>query len=204
MNQLLSLTVLVAALASASRAEQAEKKPAAPLTAKQLDAVWTDFAQNDDDGSRQAFQGIQGLIAAPKLAVPFLKERLKPVAGPDVKKIEQCITDLDGKDFKMREKAAKELEAIGVFAGPALERKLTEQLPLEVQRRISGLLEKIDRQPLTAAELQAVRGIEALQGIGTAEAADVLQSLAKGADGSIVTVQARKALAGLKARAAAK
>src|SRR5262249_5002646 len=123
-----------------SGAEQTEKKDT-PLTAKQLETIWTDLGQNDDDGTKHALTGLQTMGRSPTLRVPFLKDRLKPVAGPDPKRIDQLIEDLDGKDFKTREKAAKELEALGLFAGPALDRKLKEQLPLEVRRRIEGLVE---------------------------------------------------------------
>lgn len=183
---------------------QGDKKEPAPFTAKQLDAVWADFGQNDEEGTEKALEGVRAMIGAPKLVVPFLKERLKPVPGPDAKRIQQCIDDLDGNDFKTREKAAKDLEAIGSLAAPALEKKLQEKLPLDLQRRVEGLLEKADRQNLSVDDLRTLRGIEVLRGIGGPEAAEVLEKLAKGADGSVLTLQARNALASVTAKPAGK
>ena len=46
-------------------------------------------------------------------------------------------------------------------------------------------------------ELRAIRAIEVLRGIGGAEAKAVLEPLAKGADASIITVQARQGVAAM-------
>lgn len=189
---------LALAVAGAGRGGDADTKPPAPLTAKQLEAAWADFGLNDDAGTEKAREGIAGMIATPKLAVPFLKERLKPVPAPDGKRIQQLITDLDGKDFKTRDKAAKELEALGPLAAPALEKLLQEKLPLDLQRRVEGLLDRSSRQALSVDELRALRGIEVLRGIPSSDAVAVLEALAKGADGAVITVEARKALAAVK------
>jgi len=184
--------------AAQGQAEPADKKAPPPLTADQLNKVWADFAMNDDAGTQKAFRDIQAMIAASKLAVPFLKERLQPVPIPDAKRIQQCIADLDGKDFKTREQAAKELEKFGPLAAAALEKQLEEKLSLDLRRRVEGLLERANRVTLSADELRTIRGIEVLRGIGSPEAIDVLQRLAQGADGAVVTLQARQALAELK------
>jgi hypothetical protein len=46
-----------------------------------LGAIWKDLTQNDDEGSKKAWQGMQAMIQSPQLAVPFLKERVKPAAA---------------------------------------------------------------------------------------------------------------------------
>jgi hypothetical protein len=187
---------LFLALAAVS-ASRADTKEPAPLTAPQIEAVWTDFGMNDDDGTHKALEGMAGMIATPKLAVPFLKARLKPVVGPDPQRVQQCIADLDAKDFKTREKADKDLEAFGPFAATALEKALQEKPPIDLAKRLEKLLKKTEQQVLSLEELRAVRAIEVLRGIGGAEAKAVLEPLAKGADASIITVQARQALAAL-------
>jgi hypothetical protein len=172
------------------------EKPPIP-TGKQLDTLWAEFGHHDDDGNEVAYQGIVAMVAVPKTAVPFLKARLQPALGPDAKRLQQCLADLDGKDFKTREKAAREIEAYGALATPALEKLMQEKLPLDVQRRVEALLERASRQTLSIDELRAVRGIEVLRGIGNAEAVEVLERLAKGADGAVVTTQSRAVLASL-------
>jgi hypothetical protein len=52
---------------------------------------------------------------------------------------------------------------------------------------------------MTAAELRGVRAIETLALIGTPEAKAVLQDLAKGGEGALLTEQAKLALKRLEA-----
>lgn len=166
-----------------------------PLAAKDLERIWSDLTHNDDAGTRRAFQGIQQMIGAPGLAVPFLKERLKQAATPDNKRIEQAIADLDSGNFGTREQATKELEALGILALPALEKKLREKdLPLEMSNRLKRLLQNLEERDLSADELRGVRAIEVLQGIGSAEAKAILEELARGPAGSRLTIDARRAL----------
>jgi hypothetical protein len=178
--------------------------PAQELTAKQLDGIWADFIRNDDDGTKKALQGIAALAKSPKAAVPYLKDRLKPVPVGDAKKINQAIADLDSANFQAREAATKTLESIGVVAIPAIEKKLGEKLPLEPQQRLEAVLQKIDDRAMTADELRASRAIEALEAIGTPEARTILDSLAKGGGGALVTDRAQQALGRLQRRAAGK
>lgn len=167
-----------------------------------LGAIWKDLTQNDDEGTKQAWQGMRAMIQAPQSAVPFLKERVKPIPQPDQQRIAQCLTDLDSKNFKTREKAMKELEAFGQLAVPALDRKLEDKdLSLEARKRTEALATKLNRTVLTGDELRALRAVEILEGIGTAEAQAVLKDLASGGEGATLTEQARKALARLTSRA---
>src|SRR2546423_7015611 len=101
-----------------------------------LGAIWKDLTQNDDEGSKKAWEGMRTLIQAPESAVPFLKERVKPAPQPDRKRVEQCLADLDSKSFRTRENVAKELEAFGQLAALSLDSKLADQrLPLEARQR---------------------------------------------------------------------
>jgi hypothetical protein len=170
--------------------------PAVP-TAQQPDAVWNDWILHDEEGAKKARAGIRTLVASPQVAMPFLKERVKPVLPADAKHIEQSIANLDSSNFQAREQASKMLEAFGVLALPAIEKKLGGKPSLEVQQRLEGLREKINDQAMTAAELRGVRAIETLALIGTPEAKAVLQDLAKGGEGALLTEQAKLALARL-------
>ena len=84
-----------------------------------------------------------------------------------------------------------------MLALPAIEKKLGGKPSLEVQQRLEGLREKINDQPMTAVELRGVRAIETLALIATPEAKAVLQDLAKGGEGALLTEQAKLALARL-------
>ncbi len=188
--------VVFAASAVAQAPDKGQDVP--PPTPKQLAALWTDLGRNDEDGSRDASKHVQTLIRSPKLALPLLKEKLKPVASPDAQRIAQCLAALDDGTFAERAKAEKELESFGVLAAPALEKRLADKLPLETQRRVEGLIAKLERNVLTADELRAVRAIEVLRAIGDAEALALLEKLGQGADGAVQTAEARKALGDLK------
>jgi hypothetical protein len=198
--RLLRLTVLLPLLGTgsltAAPGDKAAEEPA--LTAKDLPAIWKEFGRIDDDARVQVLQDIGRLAKVPALAVPFLKERLQPVAGPNAKTIESMIADLDSNEFEKREKASKDLEGLGVLAGPILERKLAEKkLPPDAQNRLEELVERLEEanRRLSAEALRGVRGVEVLLQAGTPEAKSLLETLAKGADGARLTIDARKALA---------
>src|SRR5262249_29001231 len=117
------------------------------------------------------------------------------------KRIEQCLADLDSKTFRTRERARKELEALGPLALPSLDRLLAERtLSLDARKRTEELAAKLNRTVLSGDDLRALRAVEVLEGIGTPEAAAVLKDLASGGDGAALTEQARKALARLARR----
>jgi hypothetical protein len=186
-----TLTLAIIGLASAAAPENEPAK----LTARQLEAVWADLIQLDDAGTKKAQDGVRALIAVPHLAVPFIRERVKPVPVPDQKRLGLLIVDLESSDFRTREAATRELEKLGPLAAPALEKKLTEKLGLETQRRVEAILQHIDRTVLTTEEMRGIRAVEVLQGIASDGASAVLKDLAKGADGAVVTLRARHALA---------
>src|SRR5579871_5570580 len=61
------------------------------------------------------------------------------------KSIEQLIDQLSSQDFKVREAAAKEIEALGPQALPAL-RKAKDHPDLDVRRRIREWIPKFELQ----------------------------------------------------------
>jgi hypothetical protein len=193
----LALLLTCAAGHRAAPPEKGER----PLQPADLAAIWKDFTQNDDAGSKKAWRGIVAMIQSPQQAVPFLKERVKPAPRPDQKRIDQCLADLDSRNFKRREKAMKDLEAFGQLAVSSLDRKLAEQaLSLEARKRMEELALKLTKTILSGDEVRTIRAVEVLEGIGTPEAVAVLKDLAGGGEGAALTEQARKALARLARR----
>src|SRR5207253_801167 len=67
------------------------KSVAAPLTAADCAAAWTDLADPD---AAKGFAAVCRLADDPKLALPFLKERLRPVPPPPADEIKALLTDL--------------------------------------------------------------------------------------------------------------
>jgi WD40 repeat protein len=174
-----------------ARLNREPKGPAVELQAKEVATLWAELIGDDAD---KASSSIRKLASAPKQTTPFLAERVKPAAPPDVKKIAQWIADLDSDNFKTRAIAAQELEKLGELAIPALEKVLVSQSPVEMIRRAQGILEKLTTGALTAEQIRIVRAVEVLERLGTAEARQVLETLAQGAPGALTTRHAQAVL----------
>jgi WD40 repeat protein len=171
-------------------------RPADP-TRERLSALWTDLA--DADAAR-AYRAERVLFGAGERAVALLKERLRPAAAADAKRIDRLIADLDSDDFALREKATKELEELGESTEPALRKLLAGKPSAEVRQRAEALLEKLDlaRSP---DRLRGVRALEVLEHVGTEEAKELLKNLAKGAPEARQTREAKASLDRLNTRA---
>jgi WD40 repeat protein len=170
------------------------KRPAAPAKSPQpgdLDTWWQALA--DKDASR-AFTAMGDFAAAPQDAVAFLKERLKPAAAIDGKRLAALIGRLDDAQYKVREKATGELLQIGEQAVPALDKALAANPSLETRKRLEILRDQLTGRLLQGERLRAFRAVEVLEIIGTPQAREVLQALAAGAPGSLVTTSAQGAL----------
>jgi RNA polymerase sigma factor (sigma-70 family) len=159
--------------------------------------LWTDLAGEE---AVQARAAVWALSTAPEQAVPLLQARLRPTSPPEERRIARLIADLNSDRFEVRDKASRELEALGELAVSALRKTLEDQPSLEVRRRIDALLEKQERPVLSPPQLQALRGVEILERIGTAEAQQVLKTLARGMPEARVTREAKAALERLTKR----
>lgn len=156
------------------------------LDDKRLGALWNDLASED---AALAFQAIWKL-AEKKQGVPYL--RAIPVVGDE--QLARLVADLDSDRFDTRDKASAELEKLGVRAEVALRKVMAGKPSLETGRRVERLLQRLLALPLPAEEIQAVRGVEALELAGTPEARQALEAVAAGAPGVLRTKEARAAL----------
>jgi hypothetical protein len=164
--------------------------------AAELEASWQDLAR---DGLT-AYRAVGRLAETPQATVAFLRERLKPTAAADARRVERLIADLDGKEFKTRDAASRELEALGEPVVAALQKALAGAEALEQRRRLEALLDSLERVSLAPAALRQARAVEALEAIGSAEARALLAALAGGAPEVRQTREAQAALQRLKAR----
>lgn len=180
-----ALTWDVAAAHRASRVEAQRRSP------KELDLLWTDLADADAAKARRA---LWKLVSGENAAVDLMRGRLKPAEGVDAKRLQQLLTDLDARRFAVREAAIRELDRLGELAEPALLALQKSKPSLELRRRIGELLVRIEKRELKPEQLRALRAVEALEHIGTAEAATVLRALAKGATEARLTREAMAAL----------
>lgn len=164
-------------------------REAVDLKANQLENFWNDLA---NPSLPTAHRAMRAFVNTPAQAVTFLKGRLRPVAKEcDVPKV---IRQLDSNDFKIRRKAAKELEAVGAVALSGLEKALRSRPSVEFRLRAERLLTKLQKQPIPREELRGLRAIDVLEHIGTPEARAVLDTMGKGASSSGQTQEARAAL----------
>jgi WD40 repeat protein len=160
------------------------------LTPREREQCWRDLA---GDGPA-SYAAIWKLVLSPKEGVPLLREKVKPVKAADVTNVPRWVAELDDDEFTVREKASKGLERAGEAARPALEKALAASPSAEVKRRAEWLLAKLDEGEPGADELRKLRGLEALEAIGTPEAREVIEGLAKGEAGARLTREAKTAL----------
>jgi hypothetical protein len=113
--------------------------------------------------------------------------------------------DLDTNQFAVRESAKQELEKLGEIAAPACRKALEQKPSVEARRRLEALLEKQSRewQNPSSERLRTLRAVEVLEHIGTPEARQVLETLAKGAPEARLTQEAAESLQRLSRRLSA-
>jgi len=162
------------------------------LSAEQLQALWTNLKAKD---AAVSYRAMCRLLAGRQTAA-FLRKQLQPVVALDAGQREQLtrwIADLDSPQFDVREKAGKELERLGELAEPVLRTLLAGKPSLEVRRRVKAILENLDpaRSP---SRMQALRAVEVLENIPTAEAQYALTVLAGGVAEARLTREAKASL----------
>jgi hypothetical protein len=155
-----------------------------------IDALWSDLGSAD---ATRAYRSIWALTAAPREAVAWMKAHLHATSHEDAALAERLVRDLDDKAFKVREKADQGLRELADIAVPALERSLADSPSLETRRRVEKLLNEIERPDFSRVR-QKLRAVEALERIGTAEARELLATLARGAPEARLTREAAGAL----------
>ncbi len=148
-----------------------------PLSATKREELWRELQGND---AARAYQAIGVLAAAPRQAVPFLKERLRP-ATVGAAQVARLLADLDADDFAVREKATGTLAQLGKTVQPALQRALKDSASAEVRKRVADLLDRLAGASFPPEFLAGLRATEILEILGSAEARAVLQGLADGA-----------------------
>jgi RNA polymerase sigma factor (sigma-70 family) len=160
--------------------------PDAALSVEQLRTLWRDI--RDADAGR-AYRAIWRMALAPKQAVPFLTEHVRPVAPLDAaqqKRVDRLVPDLDSDQFAVRKDAETELEKMGTIVEPALRQALKNKPSLEVRRRIEAVLAKFANE-----RLQLLRALEAIEHMNTPQARRLVAELANGAPGAWLTEEAR-------------
>jgi WD40 repeat protein len=167
----------------------AAAKPKA-LTAAELDRAWRDLGGAD---AAKAFDAALALCAAPPAqVVPYLRERIAPAPRNDERaaKIENLIRDLDDKDFKVRDRASRQLDDLGHQAGHALRLGLAKPRSLEMRRRVELLLGKLHARDIPGERLRELRALRVLEDLPVPDSRKLLDELAAGAPDDLLTHEA--------------
>jgi hypothetical protein len=170
------------------------------LPADRLKALWGALASRD---AATAYPALWTLAAAGKQAVPLFREHIRPEAlAAQQRQLAPLLRDLDDNRFAVREAASAKLQEAGTAAAGALRKALEHPASNEVRRRVTVLLERIDRGEAvpSAEDLRLLRAVRALELIGTAEASEVLTTLAVGAPDADLAQEARQAVERLRKR----
>ncbi len=163
---------------------------------EQLRKLWQTLAGDD---AAEAYRARWSLVDEPSQTVAWMREHLSLVAPVERRRLMQLIADLDSDEFAVRSKASEELARLGELAGPALRDALEAKPTLECRRRCEDLLAKL--AILSSRRLRAVRAVEVLEHINTAEARALLEKWSQGAPAARQTQEARAGLERLTRRA---
>jgi RNA polymerase sigma factor (sigma-70 family) len=161
---------------------------ATPLSPQAVEALWSDLG--DPDAAR-AFDALCQLSASPDQAVTLLRQRLRPAALADPKRMAQLLADLESDRFEVRRQAESELEKLGESAELGL-RQALDDAPLDLRQRVERLLDRVSVP--TAAPRRDLRAVELLELLGSAEAGQVLRTLAEGEPTARLTSEAVRAV----------
>jgi WD40 repeat protein len=160
-----------------------------------LHELWKQLSEQD---ARKAHRCIWRLVKARDSAVAFLSQHLRPVSSTDPDQLASLVKDLDSDRFAVRGRAYRELEKLGELAEAPLRKALEGAPSLEGRRRIEGLLERLGVVP--PEQLGAIRAVEVLEQIGSAEARKLLGLLGRGDTKARLTREAKASLQRLEAK----
>ncbi|HKB01370.1 MAG TPA: sigma-70 family RNA polymerase sigma factor [Gemmataceae bacterium] len=158
-------------------------------TKERLAALWDDLTADD---ATKAFAAIRELSFADG-AVAFLRDRVRPAAAPDRERIDRLVADLDSNTFAVRERATKELMAMGDAADAAVRQALAGKPSAEARERLEALAARLDG-PRSGALLRDSRAVEVLEWSDDPNAVEVLRALSGGAPEAGLTREAKGAL----------
>jgi WD40 repeat protein len=162
--------------------------------ADQADGLWEALRS---ETAELAYDAIAHLQAHPAESGALLRRNVRAPAPPAAGWAVARIKALDAAQFRDREQATADLAGVGELIVPELRAALETASP-EARRRLDGLLEKAATP--SPATWRAIRACEALEGIATPEARDLLTTWAKGAPAATLTREAAASLERLAKR----
>ena len=157
-------------------------------------SLWNDLASED---GAVIYRAIWELCDNPGPAVALLREKLPPAAPALEKAVQRLVGDLDSDSFRQRERAERELAALGPGIVSRLKQLLAAADSPEVRRRLEKLVSVKAPEP-GPEDFRRQRAVQALELAGTPEARTLLAEWAAGLAGAPLTVDSRAALERLR------
>lgn len=157
------------------------------LSPTEFEKLWADLLDGD---AFRTYRAARYLADDPRRGMSFLKEHLQAVPVVEPKHLEKLIADLQNENAAVRRKAMTELRTHGEAALGAL------SLPVEGRRghrAVEMMVRKLEVQYATPERARSLKALHMLEQIGTADARQLLETLARGAAGTKLTVEARAA-----------
>jgi hypothetical protein len=161
------------------------------LSSEQLETFWGDLTVENDFRLQRV---LAGLRSAPTSTVPFLAKKLKPVSEAQRKHILGLLRDLDDEDATKRDQAMEALQKEAAAFEPLLADRRRTAEPGDVRNRIARILNRERTSAVPRTLLNELRAVAILEQIGSPSARSVLRTLACGAAGARLTVEAQQAL----------
>ena len=181
----------------------APRVPVREPGAEEWNDLWLALGQKDWVTRKRA---IGRLVAGGEKTLAFLKDRLQPMAALSEEKLRPLLAKLDHDHFVVREAGFKEIQGWGASAEPALRKALEGKVSAEVLTAIEKMLAAIEAEaarPLTAApvgeDARDMGAIRILEQVGSKNAQEFLERLAKGVPAARRTLAAQAALERLQA-----
>lgn len=164
----------------------------ATLADAEKPAVWQ--ALGGDDAER-AFATMRRLLGNPAGAVDMIRAHVLPVPPLAEAIVRKRIRELDSPMFATRQKAQDALIELGDPVREYLTKAAEDKdATSELKQRSAAILRRLDEASPTIERLRELRALELLERLATSDARQVLQSLARGAAGAALTLEARASL----------
>lgn len=168
-----------------------------PPAAKDRELIW-DMLNGDP---KFAHLSIGGLAKDPAWTMPRIRDALKPAMRPKEemqRHIASLVRQLGEDDFDRREAAFRELVKLAPRLGTEVLRAGRAATDPDVKWRLSRVRETVGGAD-GSLSVKAVRCLELLERIGTAEAREVVAAVAKGDPDAALTRDAKDTLARMEA-----
>lgn len=164
--------VLLWELPAARKRENAQIKGA---KSNELEDLWSDISGKN---ASKAYKAIWALAQSQSEAVTLLIEKLKPPSPNDPVRIRRLISELDGEEPAIRNKAFGELAELGLQPEPAIRKAYEETTSPELRLRLTALIRRLEGPvPEVPEALRRLRAIQVLERIGTDKSRAILRSL---------------------------